>query len=58
MPTLPQEIATQFLANLSTTGKVDATTIEHLRVILADGKKIKAEDLVRIFSRPVGGDIK
>jgi hypothetical protein len=37
---------------------VDAAKIEQLRILLADNKKVKADDFVKIFSQPDGGDIK
>jgi hypothetical protein len=37
---------------------VDAESIEQLRILLSEGKKLKADDLVRLFSTPVGGQIK
>ena len=37
---------------------MDAEKIEQLRSLLADGKKLKAEDFVKIFSLPAGGDLK
>jgi CMP-2-keto-3-deoxyoctulosonic acid synthetase len=58
MPTLYQEIANKFLTKLSQTKGSDAEKIEQLRVLLADGKKVKPDDFVKIFSVPAGGDIK
>ena len=58
MPTLQQQIAETFLAKLAESKDVDAEKIEQLRELLADAKKVKAEDFVRIFSIPAGGDIK
>jgi hypothetical protein len=58
MATLQQKIADKFLAKLADSKDVDAAKIDQLRTLLADGKKPKAEDFVRIFSLPAGGDLK
>jgi hypothetical protein len=58
MPTLQQQIAEKFLAKLAESEQVDANKIDQLKQLLADGKKVKADDLVKIFSLPAGGDVK
>jgi hypothetical protein len=58
MATLQQKIAKKFLAKLADSKDVGAAKIDELRSLLADGKKPKAEDFVRIFSLPAGGDLK
>lgn len=58
MATLQQKIAEKFLAKLAKSKDVDAAKIVELRTLLADNKKPKADDFVRIFSLPAGGDIK
>jgi hypothetical protein len=58
MATLQQKIAEKFLAKLADSKDVDAAKIDQLRSLLANGKKPKAEDFVRIFSLPAGGDLK
>ncbi len=58
MDTLQQRIATKFLEKLATNKQVDARTVEQLRKRLTDSQKPKADDFVRIFSIPAGGDIK
>lgn len=58
MATLQQRIAEKFLTKLAESKQVDVERIDQLRQLLADGKKLKADDLVKIFSLPVGGDIK
>jgi hypothetical protein len=58
MPTLQQDIAEKFLATLAEGKEVDPEKIELIRKLLADGKRPKADDLVKIFSTPVGGDVK
>jgi hypothetical protein len=56
--TLQQTIAKKFLDNLSGNDAVNADQIEQLRKLLADGKKVKAEDLVKIFTAAEDGDVK
>ena len=58
MATLQQQIAEKFLLKLSESDDFDSEKVEQIRNLLAEGKKIKAEDLVKIFSLPVGGDLK
>ena len=58
MTILQQQIADKFLAKLAESGTLDAERTEQLRVLLAGKKKVKADDLVKLFSAPVGGNIK
>jgi hypothetical protein len=58
MATIHQKIVTSFLAKLSQAGEIEAETIDQLRVLLADSRKLKAEDLVKVFAQPAGGDLK
>ena len=58
MATLQQKIAKKFLAKLAESKDVDTESIDQLRNLLADSKKVKADDLVKIFSLPAGGDLK
>jgi len=58
MPTLQQQVADKFLARLSESGALDTDRIDQLRILLTGNKKIKAEDLVKLFSQPVGDDVK
>ncbi len=58
MAALQQQIAEKFLAKLAESKQVDADKIEQLRQLLADGKKVKTDDFVKIFSLPAGGDVK
>jgi hypothetical protein len=59
MATLQQQIADKFLAKLAQSMEVDAEKIDQLRSLLAgSGKKLKADDFVKIFSAPAGGDLK
>jgi hypothetical protein len=57
MATLQQQIAEKFLAKLAESKKVDPDKIEQLEKLVADGKKIKADEFVKIFSLPAGGDL-
>lgn len=58
MGTLQQQIAKKFLAKLAESKDVELERIAQLRILLADGKKLKVDDLVRVFSQPAGGDLK
>lgn len=58
MATLQQQIVEKFLVRLSESKTVDAKKIEQLRALLADSKKPKAEDFLKIFSLPDNGDLK
>lgn len=58
MPTLQQQIAEKFLGRLAESKDIDGVKIEQLRILLADGKKLKADDLVKVFLQPAGGDLK
>jgi len=58
MPTLQQQIAEKFLARLAESKDVDAEKIDQLRTILTNNTRPKADDFVKIFSLPTGGDLK
>lgn len=58
MDTLHQQIVEKFLTKLGQSEHVDASKIEQLRKLLADGKKPKADDFVKIFTLPAGGEVK
>ena len=58
MATLQQKIAEKFLAKLAESKDVDADKIDQLRTLLANSKKPKADDFVKIFTLPPGGDLK
>ena len=58
MATLQQQIAEKFLGKLAESKDVDGEKIDQLRTLLANGKKPKADDFVKIFSLPAGGDLK
>ena len=57
MPTLHRQIVEKFLGKLADSKEFDAEKIQKLRTVLADGKKLKAEELVKVFVES-GGDIK
>lgn len=57
MSNLPKQIAAKFLTNLTEGGLVDSEKIEKLRTLLEDGKKPKADDFIKVFSGPSGGDV-
>ena len=58
MATIQQQIAEKFLAKLTESKNVDPEKIEQLRTLLADSKKPKAEEFVRIFSCQTSDDFK
>jgi hypothetical protein len=58
MPTLQQQIAEKFFAQLADSKELSAEKIEKLRSALGAGKKPKADDFVKIFGEPDHGDIK
>ncbi len=58
MATLEEKIAERFLAKLTESGEVEIGMIEQLRNLLADSGKLKADDFVKVFSQPAGGDLK
>jgi hypothetical protein len=58
MPTLQQQVADKFLTRLAESGALDSDRIDQLRTLLTGNKKIKADDLVKLFSEPAGNDVK
>jgi hypothetical protein len=58
MITLQQQIAEKFLAKLAESKEVDSDKIEQLRNLLKDNKTTKAEEFIKIFSLPAGGDLR
>ncbi len=58
MATLQQQIAAKFLAKLAESKDVDAEKIDQLRRLLADIKRLKADEFVKIFLLPAGDDLK
>jgi hypothetical protein len=57
MPTLYQQITDKFLSKLATTKEFDEKKIERLRAILADSKKMKADDIAQVFSGGIDDEI-
>lgn len=58
MARLQQQIADKFLAALAQRDEVDADKVAELRQLLSRGKKPKADEFIRVFSAPRGGEIK
>jgi len=58
MATLQQQIAEKFLAKLEGSKDVDAEKLAQLRLLFGEGKKLKADDFLKVFSLPAGGDLK
>ena len=58
MATLQQQIAEKFLAKLAESKNVGPEKVAQLQNLLAAGKKLKVDDLVKVFSLPAGGDLK
>ena len=58
MTTLQQQIAEIFLSKLAVSKDMDAAKIDQLKRLLVDSKKPKADDFVKIFTLPAGGDLK
>lgn len=58
MQTLQQKIAGKFLAALSAGKTLDSDKIAQLRKLLAESKKPKPDDFIKIFAAPAGGDVK
>jgi hypothetical protein len=52
MTTLYQQIAEKFLEKLAEGKNPSLDRISELRLLLMDGKKVKSDDLVKIFSTP------
>jgi hypothetical protein len=58
MPTLQQQIAEKFVSKLAESDDVDVATIEKIRMLFSENKIIKAEDFIKIFTPPLGEDVK
>ena len=57
MSTLQQQITEKFLASLAAEKSVTPEMLDALKELLASGKKIKADDIVAIFTTPSGGTV-
>lgn len=55
---MQQKVAEKFLARLKEGKDLDPEKIGQLRKLLADSKKPKAEDFIKVFTAPAGGDVK
>lgn len=58
MPRIQNEIADTFLEKLKESPDVTSEMVAALRELLSMGKKLKADDLVKVFSLSPGGDVK
>lgn len=58
MSTLYQRIGERFLAELQKSKDVSEKKLKALRELLADGKKLKADDLVKIFTSAEDDEVK
>ena len=56
MATLQKQIADKFLEKLAHSKEVDAAQLNELKTLFSGDKKVKVEDLVKVFSLPHGGD--
>ena len=58
MGTLQEKIAGKFLETLRERKAFDDGKLEQLEKLLAQSKKPKSDDFIKIFTAPVGGDVK
>jgi hypothetical protein len=58
MVTLQEKIAGKFLETLREGKALDDSKLEQLEKLLAQSKKPKSDDFIKIFTAPVGGDVK
>jgi hypothetical protein len=58
MASLQQRIADKFLAALAQRKEIDADKVVELRALLCRGKRPKADEFIRVFSAPPGGEVK
>ena len=57
MPTLQGTIAAKYFAALRKSKNIEEAQIVQLELLLSTGKKIKADELVKILSSPAGSDL-
>lgn len=57
VPTLQAIIASKYFEKLRQSEYVDAGKIAQLEELFASGKKIKVDELVKVFAAPAGSDI-
>lgn len=55
---LQHDIAQTFLEKLKESPDVTPEMVDALRELLSAEKKLKADDFVKVFSPPAGGDVK
>jgi preprotein translocase subunit Sss1 len=58
MAKLQEQIVEKYLAALAESGEIDSEKIDQIRKILMRDKRPKPEEFVRIFTAPIGGEIK
>ncbi len=58
MTTLYQQIGEKFLAELANSKDVSPQKLEALKPLFADGKKLKPDDLVKIFTSAEEDEVK
>lgn len=57
MAKLQDEIANTFLDELKESSDITPQMVEGLRELLSGKKKLKVDDLVKVFAPPRGGDV-
>lgn len=58
MAKLQNKIADTFIEKLKESPDVTSEMVVALRELLSSKKKLKADELVKVFTPPAGGDIK
>jgi hypothetical protein len=58
LATLQQKIADEVIAKLQKAAEFDDVKLKRLQELMRSGKRVQAEDLVKIFSTPCGGDLR
>lgn len=58
MGKLQDDIADSFLEKLKKSPDVTPEMVDGLRELLSARKKLRPDDLVKVFSPPAGGDVK
>jgi hypothetical protein len=58
VPTLQAVIAEKFFERLAHSDAIDDPKIKQLRQLFESDKKMKVDDLVKVFSLPIGSDLK
>jgi ribosomal protein S7 len=57
MATLQKQITEKFLVKLKESGEIHGDTVEQLQELMSNGKKLKADEIIKVFQQP-GGDVK